>query len=400
MSAGAAKRDKTRAEEFEAEFGFDDADDEPLEAAPVQESEAPEIGAPLFIRGLQITDATLWHFAHSFDADERLFHASCLADPPLPDVSAVLVLNNVVHARLSEEVNWALIVNNGLRYGFHFSVKKFGATDLVLCNPCTTVRCHPHNICCNGATNILDAIYAIQFTINSIRQISDEYGMLVHPHLRCMNARIVNVCGIIDLGFGIDPERLSNLPFVKAETADWKAAHIRVGELAPTLFPDRNVNVMVNRSGNINISGARSRAELATVYALIIQLVQENAARAVPQTQTKDDDRKRKWTEALRYTSSLPEDSLALVRICNTCVGASSTRNSTALVVKPAMTSAHLALARSVVAVDSFAKRDSGAKMALMRQIDSDLAPSSKRTRAVPKDEAYALALTSLVNND
>jgi TATA-box binding protein (TBP) (component of TFIID and TFIIIB) len=392
------KRDKTRAEEFDAEFGFEDEDLDDIPEVKLA-SETADFLEPVFIRKLEITDKTLRSFAHSFDKDERLFHANCLSHPPLPEVSAVLVMNNVVHTHLSEEVNWALIVNNGARFGFHFSVKKFGATDLVLVNPRTTVRSHRNNICCNGATNIMDAIYAIQFTVNSIRSIKDEFGMLVYPNLHCTNARIVNVCGIIDLGFGIDISRLSNLSFVKPETADWKAAHVRVGELAPDVFPGRNVNVMVNLSGNINISGARSRDELAKVYSLVIQLVQENSAQSVPLKQTKAEDRRRKWHEAMKLTSTLPEDSLALVRVQNHVIGNSVARTSTA-VVKSAMMESSLALARRVVAIESFTKRDEDAKTALMKQLDDEIAPPSKRTRVVSKDEAYSLALENVITND
>lgn len=380
-------------------------------------------GEPIVINGLAITDRKLRAFARLFRDEQLLFHAACAADPPLPERATVRVSNNVVQVRLSSSINWTFLVSNGVQYGMRYAAKKFRAVDLLIHAPRLTVRIHPRTICCNGAADVRDSIYGVQFALDAMHAMRDEYGLCIYESLHCVDVRLVNMMAGVNFGFMIDTERLSQQPFAECESKDFSSVKMRARDLDPQYFDGRKTNMQVSDSGTMTVSGARSRAEIARVYELMLPILQAHSSIVMRASSSdtpanikaKTRDRQLQARTTLALVNALPADSLSVVRIVHipreertrpqqsnalvlhhagTGALVTTRHGGSSELVSAALAEDSMRIARNVVAMRSFEAREAAARRELDDELDREIA-ASEAAHKFGQNPAVANAIRS-----
>ena len=397
-------------------FGTTDEDDTAVDAAmtmPIEDLVVGEDVGPVG-RNEHGHDIQLQLFAEraeQLDAVDVYVGAFEHIPPALFDATMIAVTNNVVQARLCQPIDWRFIVPRCGAFGFKFSTKKFGAIDMACLAPKVTLRGYSGGkVSCSGARDMDQAVFCIQSMLDILRSLRDHYNIRIYESLHCVSVALVNVVGDIDLGFGVDLNRLSQFAFVKYDPEEWPTAAVRMRELAPETYGKRKVTALISDEGKIVFSGCRDRRELARVFHDILPLVISCCAQSVAPVTTTGDEQRRAAIKRTRV-HSLPPLSQAVVKLVY--VGAVAATASTALVVRdePLALAPLLhpkrrgvptgnELARNLIALDSMDKQKAAAARALRAELDAEInnnnnavSSSSTRTNVLSASESKLLAM-------
>jgi len=301
-------------------FGDEDADDEPDDDPP---GDADDGCAGADRKLKQWLDKMRGDDGRPVQIDDAIANDGAGSGVPRPlsggGATAVIVISNhVLQARCNMPIDWRFAVPRGAQYGLMFRTKNFGAIDMQHLNPKVTTRVYSSGrIGCSGAREATDAIMAIELTLDVFRSMRDHMNIAPYRSLRCVSVRLVNLVGDIDLPFRVSLPRLASYQFVKYNPQEWSTANIRLCEMAPERYGERKAIALVSAAGRVNISGARSRQDLARIYADVLPVLQacaDTEPRPLLDGGVTEDQQRRAEAKRQR-TAALPASSRAYITV-------------------------------------------------------------------------------------